>query len=520
MQNNHNKTGEKMQLHLSFIRIAKQFKSKIAIHDIATEKVLTYEKMLIASLILKKKFNRFKGQYLGILVPTSAGGMLSIISTLMAGKIPVMINYSTGARENCIYAQNKCNFRPIVTSKKLLAKLNIEPLEDMIFLEDIMKSLSLFDKLKAAIISKLPVPVIEKFVYSGPIDDTCVILFTSGSENEPKAVQLSHKNIMHNVLNIPLSLEVESDDVYLANLPLFHVFGLTVNCWLPLLTGATIVAYPNPLDYKVICDVIRDYKVQIMAGTPAFFLGYLRKSQPGDFASVRIAVAGADKLTLHIFEGFMQKHNLKILEGYGTTETSPVISANTLAENRLGSIGKPICGVDVKIVDRETDELLPTGQEGKILVRGDMVMKGYLGDLEQTSLRIHNGWYDTGDIGKIDTDGFLWHCGRLKRFVKIGGEMISLVKVESVLEKYLPPDAVCCVVDVPNPKKGADIVAALTTSEINTKKILKMMALELPAIALPKQFHYIETIPMMTSGKVNFREVERICRSYVNNEKM
>jgi acyl-[acyl-carrier-protein]-phospholipid O-acyltransferase/long-chain-fatty-acid--[acyl-carrier-protein] ligase len=255
-----------------------------------------------------------------------------------------------------------------------------------------------------------------------------------------------------------------------------------------------------------------------MAGTPAFFLGYLKRSQPGDFSSVRIAVSGADKLTPHIFERFMKKHGLKILEGYGATETSPVISTNTLSEHRLGSIGKPIPGVEVKIVDRETDQPLPPEQEGKLLVRGALVMKGYLGDLEQTSLRIHNGWYDTGDIGKIDKDGFLWHCGRLKRFVKIGGEMISLVKVETVLEKYLPADAVCCVVDVPNPTKGADIVAALTTSEINTKKILKQMAKELPSIALPKQFHFIEDIPMMTSGKVNFREVEKICRSYLKNE--
>jgi acyl-[acyl-carrier-protein]-phospholipid O-acyltransferase/long-chain-fatty-acid--[acyl-carrier-protein] ligase len=485
---------------------------------VATEKELTYGKLLIAALILAKKFAKYKSKYLGILVPTSAGSMLSIIGTLFSGKIPVIINYSTGAIENCLYAQEKCSFRTIITSRKLLSKLRIGPLEDMIFLEDIMKSLTLSDKIFAAIQSKLPIPLLKNLIQSGSEEETCVILFTSGSETEPKAVQLSHKNIMHNIINIPKALEVESDDIYLANLPLFHVFGLTVNCWLPLLTGASLVAYPNPLDYKAICEIIRSYKVQVMAGTPAFFLGYLKRSQPGDFSSVRIAVSGADKLTPHIFERFMKKHGLKILEGYGATETSPVISTNTLSEHRLGSIGKPIPGVEVKIVDRETDQPLPPEQEGKLLVRGALVMKGYLGDLEQTSLRIHNGWYDTGDIGKIDKDGFLWHCGRLKRFVKIGGEMISLVKVETVLEKYLPADAVCCVVDVPNPTKGADIVAALTTSEINTKKILKQMAKELPSIALPKQFHFIEDIPMMTSGKVNFREVEKICRSYLKNE--
>ena len=508
-----------MQLHIKFIEIAKNFPKKIAIYDIATNAEITYERALIASLILSKKFSHYKGQYIGILVPTSAGCILSIIGALMAGKVPIMINYSTGAKENAIYAQEKCSFQTIVSSKKLLKKIKMEPMEDMIFLEDIMPSIKALEKLQAALIAKMPVSLIKNIVYHGSDDDTSVVLFTSGSEKDPKGVLLSHKNISHNIKNIPLSLEVQQDDLYLANLPLFHVFGLTVNCWLPLLTGAAIVAYPNPLDYKIISDIVRKYKVQVMAGTPSFFYGYLRKSQPGDFESVRIAVAGADKLTPHIYEGFLKKHGLKLLEGYGATETSPVIATNTLHENRLGSVGKPLPGVEIRILDRETDEPLMPGEEGKIMVRGDLVMKGYIGDLEETSLRIHNGWYDTGDMGLLDEEGFLWHKGRLKRFVKIGGEMVSLVKIESVLEQFLPDDAVCCVVDVPNPTKGADIVAALTTSEINPKKIIKQMAKHLPSIALPKDFHVIENIPMMPSGKVHFREVEKICRSYIKNKK-
>ena len=210
---------------------------------------------------------------------------------------------------------------------------------------------------------------------------------------------------------------------------------------------------------------------------------------------------------------------MEIYEGYGTTETSPVISCNRPGATKPGSVGKPLDGVEVKIVDIDTDEELPPNREGKILVKGDLVMKGYLGDIEETSLRIHKGWYDTGDMGVIDDDGFIWHRGRLKRFVKVGGEMISLVKVESIMEKFLPAEAICCVVDVPNPTKGADIVAALTTGEVDRKHILKQMAKELPAIAIPKEIHVIEDIPMMSSGKVNFREVEKICRDLQDNNK-
>ncbi|MBT5421220.1 MAG: AMP-binding protein, partial [Candidatus Cloacimonetes bacterium] len=300
--------------------------------------------------------------------------------------------------------------------------------------------------------------------------------------------------------------------------PLFHVFGITANYWLPITLGCSIVAYPNPLDYKIVCGLVKQYKVTLMAGTPSFYYGYLKKSAKGDFDSMRIAISGADTLTNQIFDGFLKKHDLTILNAYGTTETSPAISINTPTENRVGSVGKPIPNVEVKILHIDTDEELPVNSVGKILVKGDMVMKGYLGDLEETSLRIHKGWYDTGDMGLVDEDGYIWHKGRLKRFVKVGGEMISLVKVEEVLNKYLPDEVICCVVDVPNPTKGADVVAAITTGAIDTKKILKKMAGDLPAIAIPREFHIFENIPMMGSGKVNFREVERLCRE-IHKEK-
>ncbi|MFP4110864.1 MAG: AMP-binding protein [Desulfonatronovibrio sp.] len=501
-----------MQLHQRFIQTAKKYPNKVAVHDMGTERKLTYERMLIISLILAGRFSKIKTQYVGVMVPTSAGCMLASLGLLMTGKIPVMINYATGARDNAVYAQDKCSFQTIITSKKLLEKLSIEPVPGMIFLEDMVATIGLSDKVPALIKAKMPSRLILKSVHGGDMDETAVILFTSGSEKEPKVVQLSHKNISHNVDNIPKIVEVGPEDIFLASLPLFHVFGLTANFWLPLCTGTSIVAYPSPLEFKIISGLVREYKVTVMTGTPSFYHGYLKKSQPGDFASVRVALSGADTLAPQIFEGFQEKHNLKILDAYGTTETSPAIAINTPDVNKMGTVGKAIPGVEIKILNVDTDEELPPNSIGKILVKGDMVMKGYLGDLEETSMRIHNGWYDTGDMGMLDEEGFLWHKGRLKRFVKVGGEMVSLVRVEEVLNKHIPEDVLCCVVDVPNPVKGADVVAAVTTSEFNRKKIIRQMSRELPQIALPKNFFVIENIPVMGSGKVNFREVEKICR--------
>ena len=508
-----------LQLHLRFIQTAKRFSSRIAVYDKATNKDYTYGRMLIASLILKGHIAQIKGKYVGILLPTSMGAMLAVLGTLMNGKIPVMINYATGAIENSRYAREKCGFKTILTSKKLLDKLNLQPIDNMIFVEDILAKVTAIAKLKAALISKLPFNALRTLVHTGSLEDVSVILFTSGSEKEPKAVQLTHRNILHNVDAVPQMVRLDETDVFMSILPMFHVFGLTIDFWLPVILGSSMVTYPNTLEYKTVSDLAREYKATFIAATPAFFYGYMQKSNPGDFSAVRFAIAGADKLPDKVYEGFMKKHGIPIFEGYGTTETSPVISTNYTGLHKLGSIGKPVPGVQVRIMDITTDKILGPNQEGKILVKGDMVMAGYLGDMEETSMRIHNGWYDTGDIGLIDDDGFLWHKGRLKRFVKVGGEMVSLVKVEDVLSRLLPENVICSVVDVPNPIKGSDVVAAVATGDFDMHAVLKQLKKELPAIAVPRQFYVIEDIPMMASGKVNFREVERICREKSNNEK-
>lgn len=495
-----------MLLHQHFVRIAKGYGNKLAFIDRTSDRRITYSKALIVSLILAGKFKKYTKGFLGIMIPTSAGCALSILGTLMSGRTPVMINYSTGAANNAVYAQKKCNFKTIVTSKALLEKINCPVVDGMVFIEDIMDEISSSEKLKAALISKLPITLILKMIHSGHEDDNIVVLFTSGSEKDPKAVQLTHRNIASNIKSFSKVMKMYDKDMMLANLPYFHVFGLTVNLWTPLYFGMTIVSYANPLDYKMICTILREERPTVMVGTPSFLWGYLRKSEPGDFRSVRLIVSGADKCPDIHRKEFLEKHNIVIYEGYGTTETSPVISTNTPEHNKPGSVGRVLPDVKVRIESYETGNECTVDEIGRIMVKGDLVMKGYLDDFEETSMRIRHGWYDTGDMGFIDEDGFLWHAGRLKRFVKIGGEMISLVKVEDVLQKILPESVSCSVVEVLDALKGVKIVAAVT-QKVDERKILKQMSEHLPNIAIPKQFIVVEDLPKMGSGKVDFRTV-------------
>jgi len=503
-----------MLLHHQFVRIAKQHERKLAIVDRTLDRRVTYKRALIGSLILVKKFEQYAPGFLGLMLPNSAGSILSILATLMSGRVPVMINYSTGAAANCEFAQKKCAFKTIITSRALCEKINCRDVDGMVYLEDVMKSVNLLDKIKAAFRAGRPVEHLLKGIHGGDEHDTLLILFTSGSEMEPKGVQLTHRNITSNYESLIKAFSFSAEDIFLANLPYFHVFGQTANLWVPMMIGMTIVTYANPLDFKTICDIVREEKVTLMTGTPTFFWGYLRNSKPGDFQTVRILLSGADKCPDALRQGFIEKHNKVLLEAYGTTETSPAITANTPENNRPGSVGRPIDNVQVRVENYETGETCKVGEIGKILVKGDNVMKGYFDDFEQTSLSIRHGWYDTGDMGYLDADGYLWHVGRLKRFLKVGGEMVSLIKVEDVLEKLLPPDVECCVVEVPDSLRGARIIAAVT-QEVDDKAVMKKMAEQLPNIAMPSKFVTIPEMPKTGSGKIDFRAITEKVRDII-----
>lgn len=505
-----------MLLHQQFVRMAKKQAEKLAVIDKTTGKNVTYSRALIGALILSSKFQKYEKGFIGIMIPTSVGCALATVGALMSGRIPVMINYSTGAETNAKYAQKKCKFKTIITSRALLEKINCPVIDGMVMIEDIMEGVTTGNKLKAALKSKLPVKMILNLIHKGDENDTAVILFTSGSEKDPKAVQLTHRNIASNIENFGAYVNINESDILLANLVFFHVFGLTVNLWVAFYYGMTMVSYANPLDFQTISKIAREEKPTIMVGTPSFFWGYLQKSDPGDFKTLRLMVAGADKCPDALREGYMKKHGVTLLEGYGATETSPVISVNSQEFNRPGSTGKVIPNVMVRIENFETGEDCKTGEVGKIMVKGDSVMKGYYDDPELTAEVLVDGWYNTGDMGFFDEAGYLWHAGRFKRFTKVGGEMVSLVKVENILEKYVPEGVSCCVVEVSDEKKGSYIVATVS-GEVNKTEILRKMLNELPIIALPRQFIVIKELPMMSTGKIDFRSVTRIVQEIIRD---
>jgi len=496
-------------LHHQFIKSAKGNLDKTAIIDCNLGRDINYQQALIGSLVLARRFGKMERGRIGIMLPTSSAGALSIIGATLAGLTPVMINYSTGAEKNCYYAQRQCDFKTIVTTKGLLEKTGCPMLPGMVLIEDIMSKLGKAEKAFAFLKSKLPTAALCSICGKKNPQASAVVLFTSGSEKDPKVVQLTHHNIESNINAFSDMMKISDFDSLLSVLPYFHVFGLTVNLWTPLTHGMTCIDYANPLEFKTIARIIKDKKPEIVVGTPFFLEGYLKQSKPGGFDSLRLVVSGADKCPEVLREGYREKHGIEIIEGYGTTETSPVISANPREANKPGSIGRPIPGTRVKIINYDTGEECKPGETGKIMVKGEGVMHGYLNDTEETSLRLKSGWYDTGDLGYMDEDGYLWHQGRMKRFVKIGGEMVSLVNVEETLNDKTPENIECCAVELPDSKRGSKIVAVVT-GKVDEQETLKKLSKELPNLALPKKFIVVPEFPRMGSGKTDFRTLTKI----------
>ena len=499
-----------------FIDSAIQNPDKIAFIDRSTGRDISYSQALLASLILARRFGKLERGRIGVMLPTSSGGGLAVIGAVMAGRTPVMINYSTGAEKNCRYAQDTCDFRIIITTKALLEKTGCAHLPEMIFIEDILSSLGKVEKTTAFLKSKLPRPLLKRLVGKSNLDLPAVILFTSGSEREPKVVQLSQRNILSNIDSFSQMMDIYGMDNLLAVLPYFHVFGLTINLWTPMCLGMTTITYANPLEFKTIAKIIQEYKPELLVGTPLFLEGYVKQSKAGDFASIKLAVSGADKCPEHLRILYREKHDIEIFEGYGTTETSPVISANPRDRNKPGSIGTPIPGTEIRIQNLDTGADCAVGETGKILVKGDGVMLGYLNDIEESSLRLKSGWYDTGDLGYLDEDGYLWHKGRLKRFVKIGGEMVSLIMVEETMNALTPVEVECCAVELPDSKRGSKIVG-VTNIEVDQQDLNKKLSKALPNLALPKKYVHVAEFPRMGSGKTDFRSLTEIVRELDEN---
>ncbi|MEA3509356.1 MAG: AMP-binding protein, partial [candidate division NC10 bacterium] len=428
----HRRTARDL-LQLQFLKTAKRRWLSFAMAD-SSGKELTYGRSLVSSLLLARWVrNRSpEDRMVGVLLPPSIGGALTNIAVLLAGKVPVNLNFTVG-REAMTSAIQQCGIRTILSSRIFLAKAKLEEMEGMVFLENVMRQITLVQKVGTTLLAfLLPTRVLQALYHHGEQSPSALatVIFSSGSTGIPKGVMLSHQSILSNVEGLAQVFWVTKKDRLMGVLPFFHSFGFTGSLWFPLLSGFGVVYPSNPLAAKTIGKMVSKHRATILIGTPTFYTAYLRKCTIEEFSSLRIAIAGAEKLREPIANAFKEKYGLDLLEGYGCTELSPVVSVNipdfeegTYRQTGLkpGTAGHPIPGIAVKVVDPDRGDPRSYGEEGLLLVKGPNLMIGYLGQPEQTVEVLRDGWYVTGDIAAIDEDGFIRITDRLSRFSKIGG---------------------------------------------------------------------------------------------------
>lgn len=495
---------------------------------------------LVGAAILARRIKRLSPeQNIGLLLPTSAGGMLCNMACMLLGKTVVNLNYTASASA-VTSAIEQADIKTVYSSKRFEKKLQAKGIDtapykentQFIYLEDFKETTSIIEKLVMLLFCKLsPAWLLKKYYCHGHnSNDTAAILFSSGSEGSPKGVMLSHKNIMANVKQIADVLNMEDDDVFMANLPLFHAFGLTVTQFMPLLEGIPVVCHPDPTDAAGNAKAVAQYQATVIFGTSTFLRLYIKnnKVHPLMLNSLRLVVAGAEKLQDEIRREFKLKFNKDIYEGYGATETTPVASVNlpdrlsaqdwkVQIGHKSGSVGMPLPGSSCKIVDPETFDELPTGESGMILIGGCQVMQGYLKNPEKTAqvIREIDGiqWYITGDKGCIDADGFLFIQDRYSRFAKIGGEMIGLGTLEAAIKKISDdPEFEVVAVNLPDEKKGEKIIV-LTNRELDETQVReKLTEQNIPPLAFPAKIIFVGEVPKLGSGKTDFATAKQIAQ--------
>jgi len=507
-------------LHTRFIQSAKRRWFSFCMAD-TTGVELTYGKALIGALMLARwlKRHRRHDNMVGVLLPASVGGALVNVAVLLAGKIPVNLNFTAGA-ESMASAIAQCKIRTVITARAFLAKADLDATDDMVFVEEIRKSVGQLDQALAALTALLPARWLNRgYLRRRRPNDLATVIFSSGSTGAPKGIMLSHWNIVSNVEGICQIIQFERDDRIMGVLPLFHSFGFTGTLWLPLIAGFGVVYHPNPTDAKTIGETVQKYKATLLISTPTFYAGYLRRCTREQFSSLRYVIAGAEKLREQIAQAYQEKFGLTILEGYGCTELSPVVSVNIpdvfyknerQVGNKPGTVGQPIPGVVVKVVDPDTEEPLPRGQEGLLLVRGPNVMLGYLGQPQLTDQALRRGWYVTGDMAELDEDGFIRITDRLSRFSKIGGEMVPHTKVEEAINEILGAVA-SAVTAVPDEHRGEKLVAFYAQNGITQDELwARLHRSHLPKLWIPKRenLHRIDAIPTLGSGKADLKKIK------------
>ena len=527
-------------IHVAWLKSAKKSKTAFAVADIEGVEI-SHKKFLTGVLLFSKKIEAYSPeQNVGLLLPSSGGGAIASIAILSLGKTLVNLNFTAG-KKALSSAAKQAEVKHIYTSRKFLDKMsergmNLEsyfPESKLLMLEDIKEEISTLSRistlLKAII---LPVSMIQKSYFKNvSMNDTAAILFSSGSEGSPKGVELSHSNIAANAKQAAIELGAVESDVIMSTLPTFHAFGFAITTLMPLSEGIPIVCHADPKDVSTIASGIQKYSGTILVGTPTFLRMYTisKKVTPESIQSLRLVVAGAEKLRSEVRDGFEAKFKMSVYEGYGTTETSPGASVNLpdiqspfKLRNRPGTVGKAFSGTEFRIVDPDSLDPMPTGQDGLILIGGPQIMKGYLKMPEKTAevIELIDGyrWYRTGDKGHLDEDGFLTIVDRYSRFAKIGGEMISLTTVEEeILEVCNDKDLEIAATCLPDQRKGEKIVL-LATNNLDKNQLKKLLSdAKVNPLYYPAQVLMVEEIPKLGSGKTDFGATKKI--ALVNEQK-
>jgi len=457
--------GRSLSQH--FVRTARKNWCKRCISD-STGKHLNYGQTLAGTIAVAHEINKLTSSQdkIGILLPPSVGGALANLAVTMLGKVAVNLNY-TLSKEVRSLAVNQCGIKYIISSRSFVEKAGIsEILPGLVFLENIVTRIKWPARVSGYLKAWLtPLGLLTKGRRRCS-DDVATVIFSSGSSGRPKGIMLSHHNILSNVEALRMVTRLNPNDNLCGALPFFHSFGFNCGLWFPLVNGVSVSYIANPLDGALVGKSVRENRSTILFAPPTFLLNYIRRTQPSDFASLRVVAAGAEKLRKRLADSFEERFGVRPLEGYGATELSPVVSLNIPSVetgevyqvgNKPDSVGHPVPGVAVKIADVETKQSLEIGRKGLLMVKGPNVMLGYLGMEEESNEVLKNSWYNTGDIAKIDEDGFLTITDRLSRFSKIGGEMVPHVGVEEVYMQGLNTDEqVVAVTSVPHPKKGEE----------------------------------------------------------------
>jgi acyl-[acyl-carrier-protein]-phospholipid O-acyltransferase / long-chain-fatty-acid--[acyl-carrier-protein] ligase len=484
---------------------------RIAVEDPVTG-TLSYKRLLIAASVLGCKLMPLapEGKTLGVMLPNANGAVVTILGLMSAGRVPAMINFTAGAA-NILAACRAAEVHSIVTSRTFVEKGKLDKLiagiqndVGIVYLEDIRAAVTFGDRMRGLWTYKRP--LVER-----KPDDWAAVLFTSGSEGLPKGVVLSHRNILANAAQAAAIIDFGRSDKVFNALPVFHSFGLTVGVILPLVSGVRIFLYPSPLHYRTVPELVYGVNATIFFGTDTFLSGYARVAHPYDFRSVRYILSGAESVKDATRRIYLEKFGVRILEGYGVTETAPALALNTPMFNKFGTVGRLLPGMEARLEKVEGVE-----EGGRLHVRGPNVMLGYLradnpGVLEPP----HDGWHDTGDIVAIDEQGFISIKGRAKRFAKVGGEMVSLAAAES-LAAELWPDAVSAVAAVPDQRKGERLIL-VTQKRGATRSELVAFAKAQHAsdLTIPAEVIVVDKLPLLGSGKVDNIAVARMVRDHV-----